>query len=52
MRRFRDGGFVDTQPWWVYCFRGDKLHRAVACAGRDEALAVIASHRVSSTSVG
>jgi hypothetical protein len=45
LRRFRDGGFIDTQPSWVYFFRGEKLMRAVAFATRDEALAAIAAHR-------
>jgi hypothetical protein len=45
LRRFRDGGFVDTQPSWVYFFRGEKLERAVAFATRDQAMAAIAEHR-------
>jgi ketosteroid isomerase-like protein len=41
MRMFRDGGFVDTQPSWVYFFRADKLLRAAAFASREDALAAI-----------
>jgi SnoaL-like domain len=44
LRRFRDGGFIDTQPSWVYFFRGEKLVRAVAFATRSDALAAIAEH--------
>ena len=44
MRMFRDGGFVDTQPSWVYFFRGDKLLRAAAFASREDALAAIRDH--------
>jgi ketosteroid isomerase-like protein len=44
MRMFRDGGFVDTQPSWVYFFRDDRLVRAVAYASREEALAAIEAH--------
>ena len=44
LRRFRDGGFIDTQPSWVYFFRGEKLVRAVAFGSREEALAAIAAH--------
>jgi SnoaL-like domain len=44
MRRFRDGGFVDTQPSWVYFFRGEKLVRACAFATREAALAAIGRH--------
>jgi ketosteroid isomerase-like protein len=45
LRMFRDGGFVDTQPSWVYFFRDGKLRRAVAFASREEALAAIEQHR-------
>jgi ketosteroid isomerase-like protein len=45
MRVFRDGGFVDTQPSWVYFFREGKLVRGVAFASRDDALAAIDAHR-------
>jgi ketosteroid isomerase-like protein len=44
MRMFRDGGFVDTQPSWVYFFRGDKLLRAAAFGSREDALAAIRDH--------
>jgi SnoaL-like domain len=44
MRMFRAGGFVDVQPTWVYFFRDDRLERAVAFAGRDQALAAIEQH--------
>jgi ketosteroid isomerase-like protein len=44
MRMFRDGGFVDTQPSWVYFFRGGKLIRAVAFASREDALGAIQEH--------
>jgi ketosteroid isomerase-like protein len=44
MRTFRNGGFVDVQPSWVFFFRDDKLERAVAYAGRDEALEAIERH--------
>ena len=44
LRMFRDGGFVDTQPSWVYFFRDGKLRRACAFASREEALAAIERH--------
>jgi ketosteroid isomerase-like protein len=44
LRIFRDGGFVDTQPTWVYFFRDERLQRAVAFASREDALAAIAAH--------
>jgi ketosteroid isomerase-like protein len=44
MRVFRDGGFVDTQPSWVYFFRGERLVRATAFASREDALAAIGEH--------
>jgi ketosteroid isomerase-like protein len=44
MRMFRDGGFVDTQPSWVYFFRDGRLRRAIAYASREEALAAIERH--------
>jgi SnoaL-like domain len=43
-RLFRDGGFVDTQPTWVYFFRDERLERGVAFASREDALAAIAAH--------
>jgi hypothetical protein len=44
MRVFRDGGFVDTQPSWVYFFRAGRLIRAVSFASREDALEAIAQH--------
>jgi ketosteroid isomerase-like protein len=44
LRIFRDGGFVDTQPSWVYFFRDGRLQRAVSFASREDALAAIAQH--------
>jgi hypothetical protein len=44
LRTFRDGGFVDVQPTWVYFFRDDRLVRAVAYRSRDAATAAIAEH--------
>jgi ketosteroid isomerase-like protein len=41
LRTFRDGGFVDMQPCWVYCFRAGRLRRAAGYATRQEALAAI-----------
>jgi ketosteroid isomerase-like protein len=45
LRMFRDGGFVDTQPSWVYFFRDGRLQRATAFPSREQALAAIAQHR-------
>jgi ketosteroid isomerase-like protein len=45
MREFRDGGFVETQPSWVYFFREGRLLRAVSFASREEAVAAIEQHR-------
>jgi ketosteroid isomerase-like protein len=42
LRRFRDGGFVDVQPCWVYFFRGGRLVRGAGYATREAALAAIA----------
>jgi ketosteroid isomerase-like protein len=44
LRLFRDGGFVDTQPSWVYFFSDGRLVRGVSCASREEALEAIARH--------
>jgi ketosteroid isomerase-like protein len=44
MREFRDGGFIDTQPTWVYFFRGDRLVRASSFGSREEALEAICRH--------
>jgi len=45
MRTFRDGGFVDIQPSWVYFFREGRLVRAVGYASREDALQAIREHR-------
>jgi ketosteroid isomerase-like protein len=44
LRLFRDGGFVDTQPSWVYFFVDGRLRRAIAYSSREEALEAIAEH--------
>jgi ketosteroid isomerase-like protein len=44
MRTFRDGGFVDVQPSWVYFFRDGRLTRATAYSSREDALAAIDAH--------
>jgi ketosteroid isomerase-like protein len=44
LRVFRDGGFVDTQPSWVYFFSDGRLLRGVSYASREEALEAIARH--------
>jgi hypothetical protein len=44
LRTFRDGGFVDVQPSWVYLFEGERLVRAVAYSSREAALAAIEAH--------
>ena len=41
LRTFRDGGFVDVQPSWVYFFDGDRIVRAVGYGSREEALAAV-----------
>jgi ketosteroid isomerase-like protein len=46
LRTFRDGGFVDVQPSWVYFFRGRRLIRCVGYATREAALAAIAEYRL------
>jgi ketosteroid isomerase-like protein len=46
LRTFRDGGFVDVQPSWVYFFNGERLTRCVGYATREEALAAIAEYRL------
>jgi ketosteroid isomerase-like protein len=45
LRMFRDGGFVDTQPSWVYFFSEGRLRRGVTYASREDALAAIEQHR-------
>ena len=42
LRTFRDGGFVDVQPSWVYFFEDRRLIRCVGYPTREEALAAIA----------
>jgi ketosteroid isomerase-like protein len=37
LRRFRDGGFVDVQPTWVWRFRGGRLLRVESYTSREEA---------------
>jgi ketosteroid isomerase-like protein len=46
LRTFRDGGFVDVQPSWVYFFSGQRLLRAVGYPTREEALAAVAEYRL------
>jgi hypothetical protein len=46
MRVHRYGGFLDTQPSWVYFFRAGRLVRAASFASRDEAMAAIERHSV------
>ena len=45
LRVFREGGFLDIQPSWVFFFREDRLIRAVAYATREEALTAITEYR-------
>jgi hypothetical protein len=47
LRVFREAGFLDVQPSWVYFFRGEQLVRSVAYGTRQEALAAIAEFRSS-----
>ena len=42
LRTFRDGGFIDVQPSWVYFFEAGRLRRCVGYATREEALAAVA----------
>ena len=44
MRTFRDGGFVDVQPSWVYFFRDGRLELVSSFSSRDAALAAISAH--------
>jgi ketosteroid isomerase-like protein len=44
LRTFRDGGFVDVQPSWVYFFRAGRLLRCVGYATREEALRAISAY--------
>ena len=41
MRTFREGGFVDVQPSWVYFFRDGKLVRGAGYPTREAALEAI-----------
>jgi hypothetical protein len=42
LRTFRESGFVDVQPSWVYFFRGGRLLRCVGYGTREDALHAIA----------
>ena len=44
LRTFRQGGFVDVQPSWVYFFSAGRLRRCVAYATREDALRAIDEH--------
>jgi len=41
MRTFREGGFADVQPSWVYFFRDGVLVRGAGYATREEALKAV-----------
>jgi ketosteroid isomerase-like protein len=41
LRTFRESGFVDVQPSWVYFFRGGRLLRCVGYGTREDALRAI-----------
>jgi len=45
LRTFRDGGFVDVQPSWVYFFRDGTLVRGAGYATREAALEAISRYR-------
>ena len=45
MRTFRDGGFADVQPSWVYFFRDGVLVRGEGYATREAALEAISRFR-------
>jgi ketosteroid isomerase-like protein len=45
LRTFREGGFFDVQPSWVYFFEGARLRRCVGYATREEALSAISAYR-------
>jgi SnoaL-like protein len=45
MRTFREGGFVDVQPSWVYFFRDGKLVRGAGYPTRESALEAISRWR-------
>ena len=42
LRMFRESGFVDVQPSWVYFFRAGRLLRCVGYGTREDALRGIA----------
>ena len=44
MRTFRDGGFADVQPSWVYFFRDGALVRGAGFPTRKAALEAIAAY--------
>jgi ketosteroid isomerase-like protein len=45
MRTFREGGFFDVQPSWVYFFREGKLVRGAGYPTREAALVAISRWR-------
>ena len=45
MRTFREGGFADVQPSWVYFFRDGALVRGASYATRGAALDAISRYR-------
>jgi hypothetical protein len=46
LRTFREGGFVDVQPTWVYFFDAQRrLQRCVGYASREDALAAITAYQ-------
>ena len=45
MRTFREGGFIDVQPSWVYFFRDGVLVRGAGYPTREAALAAISRWR-------
>ena len=45
MRTFRDGGFADVQPSWVYFFRDGVLVRGAGFPTREAALEAIKRYR-------
>jgi hypothetical protein len=42
LRMFRESGFVDVQPSWVYFFRAGRLLRCAGYGTREDALRAIA----------
>jgi ketosteroid isomerase-like protein len=47
LRTFRESGFVDVQPSWVYFFRGGRLVRCVGYGTREDALRAITEFEAS-----